>query len=73
MRNLRDSSWINNLGKQLNQGKKFTLLESAYNDCLANPFDYVLIDLSNEQLNNECRIRRGLFPENCILYMQIKK
>lgn len=73
MKNLRDSSWINNLGKQLNSGRKFTVLEAAYNECLSDQYGYLFIDLSNEQLQNSCRIRQGIFPENCIIYMQIKK
>ena len=69
MRNLRDCSWVNNLGKQLNHGRKYHLLESAYGECLKIPFSYFFIDLSNEQENSDCRIRCGFFPENCVVYM----
>lgn len=57
MKNLRDSSWINNLGKQLKQGRKYELLENAYRDCCNASYGHLFIDLSNEQTQNDCRIR----------------
>jgi len=70
MKNVRDTSWINHLGRQLNQGKQNKLLESAYMDCLQHPYAHLFIDLSNEQEQSNCRVRTGIFPEDCTIYMK---
>jgi len=67
MRNPRDSSYVNILGRQMNQGKKNVVLESAFKDILDVPYSYIFIDLSQRAC--KYRIKSSLFPDsNCTVY-----
>lgn len=67
-RNPRDSTIISFLGRQMNQGKAYPLLESAYEDATKNkPNSYLFIDLSQSQ-NDNYRFRSSIFYSNAIVY-----
>jgi Poxvirus A32 protein len=67
MKNPRDSSFLNCLGRQMNGGKKNHVLELAYKECMEKPYGYVFVDVSQHQ-NDKYRIRNCIFPENCTVY-----
>ena len=67
-RNPRDSTIISFLGRQMNQGKSYPLLEQAYDDATKNkPNSYLFIDLSQKQ-NDNYRFRSNLFYSKAIVY-----
>ena len=68
MKNPRDTSFINILGRQMNGGKKNSVVEYAFKDVMSKPYAYLVIDLS-QTLNDKFRIRDSLFPENCTIYV----
>lgn len=72
-RNPRDTSICNYLGRQMNSGKSYPLLEAAYKDATKNkPNSYLFIDMSQQQ-NDDYRIRSSIFPDsNCIVYISKK-
>ena len=63
MNNARDVHQIKNLGRQLGLG---TTVEEAYNDCMKQPYGYLLITLSPHHITNDStvslRLRSGIFP-----------
>lgn len=67
LKNPRDVSQIQCLGKQAFPGKSQTLIE-AYNDCMRKPYGYLVLDLSPHS-EEDYRIRTGVFPdETCVVY-----
>ena len=68
-RNPRDSTIISILGRQMNQGKSYPLLEQAYEDATKNkPNSYLFIDLSQTQ-NDKYRFRSSVFND-AIIYSE---
>jgi hypothetical protein len=69
-KNVRDNSVINYIGRQMNQGKRYSALEQCYEDATRNkPYSYLFIDVSQNQMDN-CRFRSSIFPDsNCVVYM----
>lgn len=67
LKNPRDVSQIQCLGKQVFPGKSRALIE-AYNDCMKKPFGYLVLDLSPHG-EEDYRIRTGVFPDEiCVIY-----
>lgn len=67
LKNPRDVSQIHCLGKQVFPGKSHALVE-AYEDCMKNPYGYLVLDLS-PHAEEAYRIRTGIFPdEDCVVY-----
>nr|DAC81369.1 TPA_asm: FtsK [Orchesella springtail adintovirus] len=67
MRNPRDNAHYQYIGRAMNGGKNCPTLETAYKDCLAKPYSYVVLDYSQTQ-NDLFRIRNSLFPEEMTIY-----
>lgn len=63
MNNARDIHQIKNLGRQLGMG---STVEEAYNDCMRQPYGYLLISLSPHHICTDTtvslRLRNGIFP-----------
>lgn len=67
LKNLRDSSQICTLGRQIFP-KQSNVLEEAYKDCLLAPYGYLIVDLSPHTEQN-FRLRTNIFPgEDTIVY-----
>ena len=65
LRNPRDKSQILLLGRQIGLGK--TLVE-AYEDCTANPYGYLMVDISPHNESN-FQLKSGIIPgEDIIVY-----
>ena len=62
MKNLRDRSQIDILGRQM---KKFKQLEEAFNDATKGPYGYLLIDLRQDTKEN-FMIRTRIIPQETI-------
>ena len=60
MKNPRDASQVQTLGKQVfpNQSQ---ILTEAYRDCMTRPYSYLLVDLSPQCLD-QYRLRSNIFP-----------
>lgn len=70
LKNLRDSSQIITLGRQIFP-KQSTILEEAYKDCLLYPYGYLIVDLS-PHTEQDFRLRTKIFPgEDTIIYLSI--
>lgn len=68
-KNLRDCSQIQRLGQQIFPGKSQVLVE-AYNDCMMEPYGYLVIDLS-PHTEEKYRLRTKIFPEeDTIVYSE---
>jgi len=68
MRKPRDSSFLSTLGRQMNGGKKNAVMESAFKECMAKPYGYLFVDLSQEQ-NDLFRFRNNIFPDECTVFV----
>lgn len=67
LKNLRDSSQICTLGRQIFP-KQSAVLEEAYKDCLLQPYGYLIVDLS-PNTEQDLRLRTNIFPgEDTIIY-----
>ena len=70
MKNLRDSSQISHLGRQIFPGKPKFLLEAYEDSCLKVPHGYLMLDLT-PQGNEKYRVRTRIFPGQFpIVYLQ---
>ena len=68
LKNLRDVSQVTTLGRQLYPGKSRILTE-AYQDCLKEPFSYLVIDTA-PHTDDRFRLRTKVFPgETPIVYL----
>jgi Poxvirus A32 protein/Zinc finger, C2H2 type len=67
MKNPRDSSFLSCLGRQMNGGKNYVVLDDAYKDCMKKPYGYVFIDATQQQ-NDKYRIRDNIFPDDCTVF-----
>ena len=68
LKNLRDSSQILTLGRQIFP-KHSAVLEEAYKDCLLTPFGYLIVDLY-PHTHQDFRLRTKIFPaEDTIIYL----
>jgi len=71
MKNPRDTTAIQHLGRQMNGGRKNVVMEHAYDDIMKKPYGYLFLDFDQKQ--NDClRIRDSIFPENCFIYSNKK-
>ena len=61
MKNLRDSSQIGHLGRQIFPGKPKFILEAYEDSCLKVPHGYLMLDLT-PQGNEKYRVRTRVFP-----------
>lgn len=54
----------------MNNGKKNTLLEAAYQDAtFGKPYSYLFLDLDQNQ-HDDMRLRSSVFPDkDCVVYM----
>ena len=59
-KNVRDSTQIANLSRQMFPGKSNFMLE-AFKDATMVPFGYLLVDLRPDT-DERCRLRTGIFP-----------
>jgi len=59
-KNVRDSTQVANLARQMFPGKSNFMLE-AFGDATMQPFGYLLIDLRPDT-DERCRLRTGIFP-----------
>lgn len=69
MKNPRDTTFIQFLGRQMNGNKNNIPLNEAYADAMKKPYGYVVIDLSQTQ-NDMYRYRSSLFAEDCTVYVK---
>jgi hypothetical protein len=70
MKNPRDTSQIQILGKQVFPGRGQLLVE-AYEDCMKDKFGYLLVDLSPQTLE-KYRLRSHVFPnEDSVVYVPL--
>lgn len=67
MRNPRENSNYQYLGRQMNGGRNCIALETALKDNADKPYSYVLLDYSQNQ-NDKMRIRNSFFPEEMTVY-----
>jgi len=71
MKNPRDTTAIQHLGRQMNGGRKNIVMENAYKDIMKKPYGYLLIDY--DQMQDDClRIRDSIFPQDCTIYSDKK-
>lgn len=71
MRNPRENSNLQILGRQMNGGKNCQMLDAAIKDNASKPYSYVLIDYGQSQDDN-MRIRDSFFPEDMSVYVKNK-
>ena len=69
MRNPRENSNYQHLGRQMNGGKNCPCLEAAMKENADKPFSYVVLDYSQQQ-NDRMRVRDSFFPEEMIVYVK---
>ena len=69
MRNPRENSNYQILGRQMNGGKNCPCLEGAMRENANKPYSYVVLDYSQSQ-NDKMRIRNSFFPEDMIFYVK---
>ena len=67
MKNPRDTSFVNVLGRQMNGGKTNTVLQYAYEDVMKKPYGYLVIDMS-QTTPDQYRYRDSLFSDDCTIY-----
>ena len=68
MKNPRDNSFINYIGRQMNGGQNNKILQEAYKKCCEEKYGHVFIDNSQHQ-ENDLRIRSNIFPKKAIVYV----
>jgi len=69
-KNVRDSTQVANLARQMFPGKSHFMLE-AFKDATLVPFGYLLVDLRPDT-DERCRLRTGIFPEETH-YVYVRK
>jgi hypothetical protein len=68
LKNPRDTTFVQTLGRQMAGGRSNPVLRYAYEDAINKPYGYLVIDLSQTQ-DDKYRFRSSLFPEDCIVYV----
>ena len=66
MRNPRENSNYQILGRQMNGGKNCPALKCAYDD-MNMPYTYLVVDYGQKQ-DDMLRIRNSFFPEDMTVY-----
>ena len=69
MRNPRENSNYQILGRQMNGGVQCPCLAGALKDISNNPYSYVVLDYSQEQ-DDKMRVRDSFFPEEMHVYVK---
>ncbi len=67
MRNPRENSNYQYLGRQMNGGKNCPALDAAYHDICNKPYAYMVVDYGQKQ-DDKFRIRSSFFPEDMTVY-----
>ena len=72
MKNLRNSSQISRLGRELFPKNPQMLLES-FQDSMKVPYGYLVVDISPQFNRDDLRLRSNIFPgEDMIVYKPVQ-